>query len=131
MSAIPFLDFAAPIVEKVLSYIPDPAQKLKAQQELMASLQSWDGQQVSIDVEEARSNSIFVAGWRPFIGWTCGVAFAYKFVAQPLLIFGLVASGSGIDWHTLPTLDAAEMTPVLFGMLGLGGMRTFEKIKMQ
>lgn len=131
MSAIPFLDFAAPIVEKVLSYIPDPAQKLKAQQELMASLQSWDGQQVSIDVEEARSNSIFVAGWRPFIGWTCGVAFAYKFVAQPLLIFGLVASGSGIDWHTLPTLDATEMTPVLFGMLGLGGMRTFEKIKMQ
>jgi len=79
-----------------------------------------------INKEEARSRNIFVAGWRPFVGWTCGMALAYTYVIQPILIFGLAHFGYWVD---LPPLDMSTMMPVLLGMLGLGGLRSFEKYK--
>lgn len=129
MSFLSVFDAVTPVVEKVLSYIPDPQQKLAAQQQLMTALQQWDSQQTAIDVEEAKNESIFVAGWRPFIGWVCGGSFAYKFVIQPFLIFILIASHSTFDYHLLPNIDWTELSTVLLGLLGLGGMRTFEKLK--
>lgn len=83
--------------------------------------------QMAINQAEAESNSTFVAGWRPFIGWVCGSAFAYAFVVQPFLTFLLAA----LNVHTqpLPTVSLDSMMPVLLGMLGLGGMRSFEKYK--
>lgn len=83
--------------------------------------------QAQIDQTEAANSSIFVAGWRPFVGWVCGVAFAYAFVFQPLLQFTLVAFHSTFDISKIPTLNLAEMSPVLLGMLGLGAMRSFDK----
>ncbi|MDE3023135.1 MAG: hypothetical protein KGI54_15015, partial [Pseudomonadota bacterium] len=85
--------------------------------------------QIAVNQTEATKNSLFVAGWRPFIGWSCGAAFCYAFILQPFMQFGLVAAGVKMDASALPILNLADMMPVLLGMLGLGGMRTFEKVK--
>lgn len=128
MSFLSVFDTVTPVINKILDFIPDPAQKLAAQQQLMASLQAWDLQQVQIDTAEASNSNIFVSGWRPFVGWICGVAMAYKFIIQPFLIFILIACKVNFDIKLLPILDWTEMSTVLFGMLGIGGMRTYEKI---
>src|ERR1700752_1745489 len=127
-----------PLLGNVLDkFFPAPAvaaeAKLKVMQlaqngelaQLDADLKLATGQ-LDIDKAEASNTSIFVSGWRPFIGWTCGAAFAYKFVLAPAVAFGLAAYGHPV---TLPVLDFTEMSTVLLGMLGLGGMRSLEKIK--
>jgi holin (3TMs family) len=91
---------------------------------LKADLSLLQGQ-MAINAEEARSESMFVAGWRPFVGWTCGAALAWNFVLLPFLSFGLTAAG--VRLPALPELAMDTMMPVLTGMLGLGAMRTFEK----
>jgi len=83
--------------------------------------------QIEVNKAEAASGSIFKGGWRPFIGWVCGFAFAYHFILQPILLFGTAAAG--ISLPPLPEFDMSQMMPVLLGMLGLGGLRTFEKHK--
>lgn len=83
--------------------------------------------QLDINKAEAASDSIFVAGWRPCIGWICGAAFAWTFVLQPFIVFFLELFH--VQTSHLPNLDINNLTPVLMGMLGLGGMRTYEKIK--
>lgn len=83
--------------------------------------------QVEVNKEEAKSRSVFVAGWRPFIGWTCGVALAYHFVLAPIIIFGTTVFG--IQIPELPVFDMDSLMTVLLGMLGLGGLRTYEKSK--
>lgn len=109
---------------------PDPAQAASAQLELIKLQQSGELAQIAGQMEinkvEAASSSTFVAGWRPFIGWVCGAAFAYKFVLAPIGAFALAVAGHPI---VMPVLDFTEMSSVLLGMLGLSGMRTFEKIK--
>jgi len=83
--------------------------------------------QLEINKAEAASGSLFKGGWRPFIGWTSGVAFAYHFVLQPLLVFVLTASG--VDLPDLPEFDMSTLLTVLGGMLGIGGLRSYEKTK--
>ncbi|MGA0384794.1 MAG: 3TM-type holin [Flavobacteriaceae bacterium] len=83
--------------------------------------------QVEVNKMEAQHRSLFVAGWRPFIGWTCGVALAYHFVLNPLILFGV--SWAGVEIPALPEFDMSSLMTVLMGMLGLGGLRTFEKVK--
>ncbi|MES2148579.1 MAG: 3TM-type holin [Pseudomonadota bacterium] len=116
---------------------PDPAAAADAKLKVMALAQSGELAQLDADLKmatgqmetnkvEAASSSLFVAGWRPFIGWTCGAAFAFKFILAPLLAFGFAAAGHPV---ALPVLDFTEMSTILMGMLGLGGLRTVEKIK--
>lgn len=81
--------------------------------------------QIEVNKAEAASGSLFKGGWRPFIGWVCGIAFAYHFIIQPVLIFGTTAAG--ISMPPLPQFDMSSLMPVLLGMLGLGGLRTYEK----
>ena len=83
--------------------------------------------QIEVNKAEASSGSIFKGGWRPFIGWVCGFAFAYHFILQPVLLFGTAIAG--VSLPPLPEFDMSQMMPVLLGMLGLGGLRTFEKTK--
>ena len=83
--------------------------------------------QVEVNKAEAQHKSIFVAGWRPFVGWTCGIALAYHFVLAPLILFGVGISGYEIP--ALPEFDMGSLMTVLMGMLGLGGLRTYEKQK--
>lgn len=82
--------------------------------------------QLAINQAEAGNTSIFVAGWRPWIGWVCGCAFAWSYVAAPLANYVATLSGHAV---TLPALNLDGMMPVLLGMLGLGTMRTTEKLK--
>jgi len=77
--------------------------------------------QTKINEVEAGHRTMFVAGWRPFIGWVIGVALAYNFVLRDLIIF------AHPEWRDLPALQMDELFTILFGMLGLGGMRTWEK----
>lgn len=126
------------IIGKVFDHVwPDPAQKAEAQLKLLqleksGELAALDADlklalaQIAVNEEEAKSDSIFKSGWRPAIGWICGSAFAWEFVLRPALVFGLAAAGKPV---TLPTADMSELMPVLLGMLGLGGFRTFEKVK--
>lgn len=132
---IPFLDVLTPIVSKILDFIPDPAKKAEAQlklqteldansQALLNALTAVDKAQAETNTEEAKSLNLFVAGARPFIMWVCGASFAWVFVLQPMLSFAFAAAGKAI---VLPTLDMGQMMPVLLGILGLGGYRSWEK----
>jgi hypothetical protein len=116
------------LLEKV---VPDQNERQKLAHEIatLAQKQVHENAMAQIDVNktEAASNSIFKGGWRPFIGWVCGVAFAYHFVLQPFLIFVLTTLGQPVPY--LPEFDMASLMTVLGGLLGLGGLRTFEKYK--
>ena len=109
---------------------PDPEQAAKAQLALLKMQQ--DGElaamlaQTDINKVEAASDSIFVAGWRPFVGWVGGAGFAYAAVVEPLLRF--IASISGYS-GTFPEIDTTITAQILFGLLGLGVMRSFDKAK--
>tara|TARA_R100000322_G_scaffold81987_1_gene51264 strand:+ start:702 stop:1097 length:396 start_codon:yes stop_codon:yes gene_type:complete len=83
--------------------------------------------QIEINKIEAASSDFFKSSWRPFIGWVCGVAFAYHFVLQPIIIFVVALFGAEIP--ALPEFDMASLMTVLGGLLGLGGLRTYEKSK--
>lgn len=82
--------------------------------------------QMEINMKEAEHKSIFVAGWRPFVGWVCGIGLAYVAFLEPLARF--IASVSGYAGE-FPEIDTTITMQVLLGMLGLGGMRTWEKKK--
>lgn len=82
--------------------------------------------QIEVNKEEAKSANLFVAGWRPFIGWICGASFAYSFLIGPIVTQVSIAYGYNFP---MPPIDMANMMYVLGGMLGLGGMRTYEKMK--
>lgn len=107
-------------------FIPDPAAKAQAEKELRDSLQSWDKQQNDVNATEAANPGMFVAGWRPFIGWICGAALAYQYVVVPLAMWGATWAGYAVPKP--PTLDET-LWQLMFGMLGMGGLRTFEKVK--
>ena len=83
--------------------------------------------QVEVNKAEAASGSVWKGGWRPFVGWVCGTAFAYHFVIQPLAIF--IVAAYGMEIPALPEFDMGQLMTVLMGMLGLGGLRSFEKSK--
>ncbi len=111
-------------------FIPDKNEAAKAAAEYEAALLNIQAQQAAGQTEvnkiEAGNDNIFVAGWRPFIGWTCGVAFAYHYVIQPIVLLICVISNTPI---IKPEFDMDTLLTVLLGMLGLGGLRTYEKIR--
>jgi hypothetical protein len=115
------------IIQKIF---PDPAEAAKAQLALLKMQQ--DGElanivaQTEINKIEAASGSIFVAGWRPFCGWVGGAGLAYAAIVEPLL--RLIASLNGYTGE-FPAIDTTITMQILFGLLGLGAMRSFDKVK--
>jgi len=105
---------------------PDQEKRIQAEIKIRELDNQLAQGQMAINQVEAASNNLFVSGWRPFIGWVCGVAFAYHFILQPLMVF--IAACSGDDC-TPPKFDMDQLSTVLMGMLGLGGLRTIEKVK--
>ena len=83
--------------------------------------------QLEVNKAEAASGSFFRGGWRPSIGWICGLALFWSFILQPFLVFFLLVFG--VEMPPLPELNTGDLMPILLGMLGLGGLRTFEKTK--
>lgn len=112
------------IIDKL---IPDTAKAAELKAELEMELIKQTGKQLEINKQEAGHTNLFVAGWRPFIGWTCGISFAYHFLGYPFLV--LILSLNGQDMSILPVFDMQSLMTVLMGMLGLGGLRTYEKYK--
>ena len=111
---------------------PDPAKAGEAKLKLLELQQS--GQlaeleaqtklaqgQLAVNQVEAASPNLFVSGWRPSVGWCCSLALFYEFLARPVAI--------GMGWGAFPELDMGDLNTLLFGMLGLGALRTVEKVK--
>lgn len=113
------LDLANTVVKTIW---PDKSQEERDQ--LAAALALVQGQ-MDINKAEAGSSSVFVAGARPFIMWVCGIGLAMQFLVSPLLQWGAAMFGKTV---ILPPLDMGTLLTLLLGMLGLGGMRTFEKL---
>lgn len=128
------LEFIGKIADKIW---PDPVAKAAGLLELERLRQTGELAQLAAETDlakgqleinkiEAASERLFVSGWRPFIGWVCGVAFCYHFIIQPILAFIIANSGGDVK---LPQFDMNALFTVLMGMLGLGGLRTLEKVK--
>jgi hypothetical protein len=122
----------SPILDGVLRLIPDKNARAQAKEafegQMLTAMTSLVQGQLEINKQEASHASIFVAGWRPAIGWICGIALGWNFVLQPLLLWGAWAFPEiAPDISTAPKLDTDELMTVLLGMLGLGGLRTYEK----
>lgn len=110
--------------------IPDEAARAKAQleiqQQLLAAAERGDLAQIEVNKAEAANASIFVSGWRPAVGWLCMVGLFWKYIVGPTAEWACAIWAPGV---TLPQIDTSELIPLLLGMLGLGGLRTFEKVK--
>jgi hypothetical protein len=131
MAIAALLPSLLPVVGDVLDrFFPNKEEKERAAREIEAKLAEHlakiDLAQLEVNKQEAAHRSLFIAGWRPFVGWTCGLALFYTYVAQPMAMFVMAQTG---DLVQLPHLDLSTMMPVLLGMLGLGGLRTYEKFK--
>jgi hypothetical protein len=127
---------AGPVLKIIDKVIPDPAAKAQAQLELIklnqaGEFKELDAQlemarnQSQINLEEAKSSNLFVSGWRPFMGWACGGIFVANYMGVPLLAW----LSPLLDIPPPPRLDIGEVLPVLLGMLGLGSLRTAEKMR--
>ena len=115
------------VAGKVLNkFVADKDLKVKLQHELKTAFHAANLAQIDLNKQEAAHQSMFVAGWRPFVGWTCGVALAYHLLIAPLLGFVLVLYG--ID-TPMPEFEFSQLSTILMGMLGLGGLRSYEKMK--
>ena len=114
-------DLANSVINKIW---PDKTEAEK--QQLAAAVAIVQGQ-IETNKEEAKNPNVFVSGWRPFIGWVCGVALGYTYLGYPM---GLWVTSVWFPTVHVPALGNDGMLyELLFGMLGLGGLRTFEKVK--
>lgn len=128
------IETALKIIDKV---VPDPAQKAAAQLEVLRLNQAGEFKQLEADMQmaqgqidinkiEAASEDPLKSGWRPFVGWVCGTAFATQFVIGPWGTWIAALNGKNVPF---PEMDMTQMMPVLIGMLGLGAYRTYEKVQ--
>lgn len=123
---------------------PDPAKQAEEQRKLAELAQAGDLErlnahvqlmlgQIEINKTEAQHKSVFVAGWRPFIGWVGGMAMAYQFVVYPLMlwIWAIIGpiSATGEPIPPPPVMETAALWTVITGMLGIGVQRSFDKTK--
>jgi|TARA_B100000900_G_scaffold14390_1_gene11561 hypothetical protein len=115
-----------PVSEILDKFIADKDLKIKLQHELNQEIHKANLAQLEVNKVEAAHRNVFVAGWRPFTGWVCASALAYHFILEPIIVFGLALNNIQL---TLPQFDMGSLLTVLMGMLGLGGLRTFEKTK--
>lgn len=120
------LDIGSKIIERVW---PDPAQRAAAQLELLKLQQSGElaiiTAQTDINKIEAANSNVFVSGWRPAAGWVCVLGLFYTFFGQPLL--GWLSGYLGIALP--PEINTGDLFILLGGMLGLGSLRSFDKLK--
>ncbi len=120
---MPKLNVITGIIDKVVDNVDRFTLDKEEKANLIAEINKA---QLEVNKVEAGSTNIFVSGWRPFVGWTCGIALCYHFVLQPFLVFLLYSFGYQID---LPVFNMETLTTILLGLLGLGGMRSLEKVK--
>lgn len=121
------LDIGGKVIDRIW---PDATAAAAAKLELFKLQQTGELQQIAgqlaINQAEAASSSVFVAGWRPAIGWCCGAGLGWNYILRPAVVAGMAIAGHPVE---LPPADMGELMPILIGMLGLGSLRTVEKIK--
>ncbi len=119
-----------PIAALLDKVIPDKDQKNRIAHDIatLASRQAHELAKLQVETnrEEAKSTSLFIAGWRPAVAWVCVISFALNYLVNPLANWALIIME---ETMVLPTLDSEALFPLLFGMLGLGGLRSAEKFK--
>lgn len=127
----PILDIitgVTPIIGRLLDLIPDKNARQRAELEMQAALMKYaaeqGAQQAEINKAEAQHASVFVAGWRPMLGWTCASAFAFIYVVAPIVTWIAALNGAAVS---MPNFDTEALMSLTLGMLGLGAMRSFEK----
>lgn len=127
----PILDIitgVTPIIGRLLDLIPDKNARQRAELEMQAALMKYaaeqGAQQAEINKAEAQHASLFVAGWRPAIGWACASAFIFIYVVSPIVTWIVAFWGVTIS---MPNFDTEALMSLTLGMLGLGAMRSFEK----
>jgi len=103
-----------------------PEEEAKILQRAIEIEAAINNAQSEINKIEAGSTSLFVSGWRPFIGWICGSALLYNYILMPFIVYWMTAFYP--DVPGMPALDVGELSTILLGMLGLGAMRTYEKV---
>ncbi len=108
----------------IKSIFPNPEDQAKAQLQTMTMLSQLDTAQLEVNKVEAASDNVFVSGWRPALGWLCVFAYAFTYVISPFLNYYLVSKGLPV----MPQLDQAQLDGVLYGMLGLGTLRSVEHV---
>ncbi|MCR4300778.1 MAG: holin family protein [Sulfuricaulis sp.] len=122
----PVLEIGKSIIDRLF---PDAEERARKEAELLILMQTQEMQkvlaQLEVNAREATSPHMFVAGWRPFVGWCCGMGFAWAAIGQPIFAWIGVAKG----WPAPPSIDSEVLLYVLGGMLGLGTLRTVEKSK--
>lgn len=99
----------------------------KIQLDLEGKLQDAVTKQLEVNLQEAKSDKLFVAGWRPAVGWCCAAIFATNFIIGPIVNWVFVMRHIP---GAFPKMDLSEAMPVLLGMLGLGAYRTYEKTQL-
>ena len=105
-------------------FVADKNLKMKLEHELKTQLQTANLAQIEVNKIEAASTSWFVAGWRPSVGWVCSLAMLYHFIIAPMMQFFLNVIGIQVQ---LPEFDFSQLSTILMAMLGMAGLRTYEK----
>lgn len=107
--------------------ITSDEERAEAKRKLVELEQQGRLAQIAVNAAEAKHESVFVAGWRPAVGWVCVAAMAWTFIVQPFLTWGLVVARPDFPASNMPSLDMGPLLTILGGMLGLAGLRTYEK----
>ena len=115
-----------PVSNILDKFVADKDLKTKLSHELEKEIISLNRAQLEVNKVEATHNNVFVAGWRPFIGWACGISLAYHFIIEPIIQYTLIVNN--IDYNT-PEFDFSQLSTIVMAMLGMSGLRTYEKIK--
>src|SRR6185312_5726980 len=119
-------ELANTIAGIVGKFIPDPQAAAQASQAILTTLQASDASQNTVDAAEAANPDLFVSGWRPAVGWVCVAALVYSYLLVPIGMWAGYALGHPIPKP--PVLDN-NLWELMFGLLGMGGLRSWEKIK--
>ena len=118
------------MIDKVLSFIPNPAEQAKAKIEMQSALMDAaikaEADQRDINKSEAQNPSVFVAGWRPAVGWLCVFGLGWQFFLSPMFTWFITATGAQMP--PLPLMGDATLTDLLYALLGIGSLRTADKM---
>ncbi len=115
-----------PVSQILDKLVADKDLKIKLSHEIEKEIISLNRAQLEVNKVEAKHSNIFVAGWRPFIGWICGLSIAYHFILEPVIQYILIINN--INFNT-PEFDFSQLSTIVMAMLGMSTLRTYEKTK--
>lgn len=122
-------ELAGKIIDALSSHFPTPEDKEKAQLAILQALQTGDASQNAVNTAEAQNPHLFVAGWRPFIGWVCGIVLAVAYIPKVIVLLTIwvyVCLKTG-NFAPPPSFDISDVLTLVMSLLGLGAMKSFDQ----